>query len=111
MKLADYPPQKPLSEGQTSSQPPAKKGCGWAGSEGGGSRRRRSTEYSQCNVALAQQCLNFLPDPHGHSTLRPTLGASRRKVVAERRGHGRRPNPGQDVEFGEEQSGGVRATS
>ena len=39
----------------------------------------------QCNVALAQQCLNFLPDPHGHSSFRPTLGASRRKVAAEPR--------------------------
>jgi hypothetical protein len=36
----------------------------------------------QCNVALAQQCLNFLPEPHGHGSFRPTLGVSRRKVVA-----------------------------
>jgi hypothetical protein len=44
---------------------------------------------TQCNVALAQQCLNFLPDPHGHSSFRRTFGASRRKVVAKPR----RPAP------------------
>ena len=32
----------------------------------------------QCKVGLAQQCLNFLPDPQGQGSLRPTLGAPRR---------------------------------
>jgi hypothetical protein len=37
---------------------------------------------AQCKVVLAQQCLNFLPDPHGHGSLRPIFGAMRREVVA-----------------------------
>ena len=48
-------------------------------------QEKASTEHSQCNVALAQQCLNFLPEPHGRGSFRPILGASRRKAVAEPR--------------------------
>ena len=32
----------------------------------------------QCKVGLAQQCLNFLPDPQGQGSLRPIFVATRR---------------------------------
>jgi len=33
-------------------------------------------------VALPQQFLYFFPEPHGHGSFRPTLGALRRAVQA-----------------------------
>jgi hypothetical protein len=38
---------------------------------------RRAAQWS---VAALQHCLNFLPDPHGHGSLRPIFGAMRRTV-------------------------------
>jgi hypothetical protein len=40
---------------------------------------RRAAQWS---VAPPQHCLNFLPDPHGHGSLRPIFGAMRRTVVS-----------------------------
>jgi hypothetical protein len=37
----------------------------------------------QCIVIFPQQCLYFLPDPHGHGSLRPTFGVRRRNVAFE----------------------------
>jgi hypothetical protein len=34
----------------------------------------RLASLDQCKVTLPQQCLNFLPDPQGHGSLRPTFG-------------------------------------
>jgi hypothetical protein len=36
------------------------------------------TRLNQCSVTRPQHCLNFLPDPHGQGSLRPTFGAIRR---------------------------------
>lgn len=46
-------------------------------------QRMQVNECSQCNLAkFPQHFLNFLPLPHGHSSLRPSLGSSLRKVMA-----------------------------
>src|SRR5215469_14826927 len=62
---------------------------------GSAARRRTATPYSTLDRA-PWQCLNFLPDPHGQGSLRPTLRSPRTNVPCDSGtggGGGRDPEP------------------
>ena len=46
-----------------------------------GSLQQLASGYGLTQLRLPWHCLYFLPDPHGHGSLRPTFGASRRVGV------------------------------